>query len=105
MEAGERVSAKLDLGLEEGSVSLNIHEKDNRLIKLTIFAVVAFVVSYTPFVGVMAMLRGIYEGSVNPVNLSLCTVTVGTMWDAIVCMLSFKLAFSDQVSLFIVRKV
>ena len=59
----------------------------------------AFVVSYIPFVGVMALLRGIYEGSVNPVNLSLFTVTVGTMWDATVCMVAFKLAFQDQVAL------
>jgi len=52
--------------------------------KLTMFAVVAFLVSYIPFVGVVSVLRGINNGTVNPLNLSLWTVILSTMWDAIV---------------------
>lgn len=73
--------------------------------KLTLFAVVTFIVSYMPFVGVVSMLRGIYDGSVNPFNLSLWTATMSTMWDAIVCILAFKMAFEDQVISIISSKV
>jgi hypothetical protein len=84
---------------------LNVYQKDNRLIKLTFFAVVTFVVSYMPFVGVLSMLKGIYNGSINPLNISLWTVTMSTMWDSVVCVLAFKLAFEDQVILLIISKV
>lgn len=105
MQNEEKVVVKIETKLQDTTIQMNIYQKDNRLMKLTMFAVVAFLVSYIPFVGVVSMLRGIYNGNVNPLNLSLWTVTLSTMWDAIVCILAFKLAFEDQVNILIDSKV
>jgi hypothetical protein len=45
----------------------------------------------------MAIIRRVYDGRENPIHFSLVTITIATMWDAIICMVSFKMAFDDQV--------
>ena len=62
-----------------------------------LFAIVLFAVSYFPFVTAMEMLRKFYDLRDNPLHYSLFTMIVATMWDTVVCMLAFKMAFSDQV--------
>jgi len=45
------------------------------------------------------LLKKFYEGTANPLNYSLASVTVSTMWDTVLCMVAFKMAFTDQESL------
>jgi hypothetical protein len=56
-------------------------------------------VSYIPFIAALDLLRKFYEGTANPLHYSLTTVTVATMWDTVLCMVAFKMAFTDQESL------
>jgi hypothetical protein len=67
--------------------------------KLIIFAVLIFVVSYTPFTAALHLLKNMLEGRDNPLHHSLITMTIATMWDTVLCLLSFKVAFADQESL------
>ena len=55
-----------------------------------------FLVSYVPFIAALDLLKKFYEGTANPLNYSLVTVTIATMWDTVLCMMTFKMAFTDQ---------
>lgn len=91
------VASSVLLTIFDFTLELEVNERENRLIKLTIFAIVIFIVSYTPFIAIMTIIRRVYDGRENPLNFSLITITIATMWDAIICMVSFKMAFDDQV--------
>lgn len=56
-------------------------------------------VSYIPFIAALDLLKKFYEGNTNPLHYSLFTITVATMWDAVMSMVAFKMAFTDQESL------
>jgi hypothetical protein len=49
--------------------------------KLIIFAVLIFVVSYIPFTAALHLLKNMLEGRDNPLHHSLITMTIATMWE------------------------
>jgi hypothetical protein len=67
--------------------------------KLIAFAGVIFIVAYTPFTAALQLLKQFFDGQENPLHYSLATVTLATMWDTVVCLISFKIAFNDQVNI------
>ena len=87
--------------LEKYNLNMEIKEHEHKLMKLLIFAIVVFIVSYLPFTAALDLLKGFYDQSQNPLNFSLLTITIATMWDTVLCMVSFKTAFSDQVPFFL----
>lgn len=43
------------------------------------------------------MIRGIFEGSEDPSNYSIVTMLIASMWDAVICVVAFALAFENEV--------
>lgn len=72
-------------------------EQEHKILKMLIFAGVMFIVSYLPFSAVMRILRDIYEERDRASSYSLATLTITTMWDAVLCIVAFIYAFKDQV--------
>lgn len=66
-----------------------------------LFAILLFVISYAQFSAVMEMLRAIFEGRESAGNYSIFTILIATMWDAIICVVAFIEAFSNEVNIFL----
>jgi hypothetical protein len=79
--------------------------QDHKMLKIMFFAAVMIIASYAPFSSIMTILKGLYDARDSPRNYSLITICLTSMWDAVLCLVSFTYAFKDQVYLFLDRKV
>jgi hypothetical protein len=70
---------------------------ENKFIANLIFVGLMIFSSFMSFSSILTILRAILELQDNPRKYSFVTVLLTNMWDTIICILCFILAFKDQV--------
>lgn len=65
-----------------------------------VFAAIMLFCSYMSFSSLMSIIRGIFELQDNSRKYSFITIMLTNMWDTVLCIVCFSLAFKDQVYYF-----
>jgi len=70
---------------------------ENKFVANLIFVGLMIFCSFMSFSSIMNILRSILELQDNPRKYSFVTVMLTNMWDTVLCIICFILAFKDQV--------
>lgn len=97
LRSGNVIETTLELASENCSFLVESMHESETLLQTVLFAAVLFLISYVPFTGLARVLGGLHSGEDSVKNYSLGTACLASMWDAVICMVTFIFAFSDQV--------
>lgn len=97
LRSGNVIETTLELASENCSFLVESMHESETLLQTVVFAAVLFLISYVPFTGLARVLGGLHSGEDSVKNYSLGTACLASMWDAVICMVTFIFAFSDQV--------
>ena len=76
-----------------------VEGRSSKLLQSITFAIMLFFVSYLQFSAIMEILKKIIEGDESPSRYSFFTIMITTMWDAVLCIVSFVFAFDNEENL------
>jgi hypothetical protein len=78
---------------------LEVEGPESKLVGTIVFVALMVFCSYMSFSSILTILRAVLELQDNPRRYSFLTVMLTNMWDTVLCILCFIMAFKDQFSL------
>lgn len=94
----DKVKIGMALGAETYEMAFSVAGLENKFIANLIFVGLMIFCSFMSFSSILTILRAILELQDNPRKYSFVTVMLTNMWDTVLCILCFILAFKDQVA-------